>query len=41
MDEPPIREALTHIGFAIAEFRDTKMQPSLVRVLGHKEILRA
>jgi tetratricopeptide (TPR) repeat protein len=34
-------EALEHIDFAIAEFRDMKMQPSLERALRHKEILKA
>lgn len=34
-------EALEHLDFAIAEFRDMKMQPSLERALGHKEILGA
>ena len=30
---------LEHLGFAINEFRDMKMQPSLERALKHKEIL--
>jgi len=34
-------EALEHLGFAINEFRDMKMQPSLERALKHKEILGA
>ncbi|MEW6186304.1 MAG: hypothetical protein AB1585_11255, partial [Thermodesulfobacteriota bacterium] len=34
-------EAMTHLDFAIAEFRDMKMQPSLERALRHKEILKA
>lgn len=34
-------EALEHLEFAIAEFRDMKMQPSLERALRHKEILKA
>jgi tetratricopeptide (TPR) repeat protein len=34
-------EALEHLDFAIAEFRDMKMQPSLERTLRHKEILKA
>jgi len=34
-------EAIAHLDFAIAEFRDMKMQPSLERALRHKEILRA
>ena len=34
-------EALEHLDFAIAEFRDMKMQPSLERALRHKEILGA
>ncbi len=35
------REALEHLDFAIKEFRDMKMQPSLERALRHKEILKA
>jgi tetratricopeptide (TPR) repeat protein len=34
-------EALEHLDFTIAEFRDMKMQPSLERALRHKEILKA
>lgn len=34
-------EALQHLDFAIAEFREMKMQPSLERALKHKEILGA
>ena len=34
-------EAIGYLDFAIAEFRDMKMQPSLERVLRHKEILKA
>jgi tetratricopeptide (TPR) repeat protein len=34
-------EALEHLDFAIAEFRNMKMQPSLERALRHKEILKA
>ena len=34
-------EALEHLDFAINEFRDMKMQPSLERVLRHKKILGA
>jgi tetratricopeptide (TPR) repeat protein len=34
-------EALEHLDFAIAEFQDMKMQPSLERALRHKEILKA
>ena len=34
-------EALEHLDFAIAEFRDMKMQPSLEHALKHKEILGA
>jgi len=34
-------EALGHLDFAIAEFRDMKMQPSLERALRHKEVLKA
>jgi len=35
------KEALEHLDFAIAEFRDMKMQPWLERALRHKEILKA
>ena len=35
------KEALEHIDFAIKEFREMKMQPSLERVLRHKDILKA
>ena len=38
-DEKPA--ALEHLDFAIAEFREMKMQPSLERALRHKEILGA
>ncbi len=34
-------EALEHLNFAVKEFRDMKMQPSLERALRHKEILKA
>jgi tetratricopeptide (TPR) repeat protein len=34
-------EALEHLDFAIKEFQDMKMQPSLERALRHKGILRA
>ena len=34
-------EALEHLDFAIGEFREMKMQPSLERALRHKEILGA
>ncbi len=34
-------EAMEHLDFAIGEFRDMKMQPSLERALRHREILRA
>ena len=33
-------DAIAHLDFAIAEFRDMKMQPSLERALKHKEILK-
>jgi tetratricopeptide (TPR) repeat protein len=33
--------ALEHLDFAIAEFRDMKMQPALERALRHKEVLKA
>jgi len=35
------KEALEHLDFAINEFREMKMQPSLERALRHKEILGA
>jgi uncharacterized protein (DUF924 family) len=35
------KEALDHLDFAIKEFRDMKMQPSLERALRHKDILKA
>jgi len=35
------KEALEHLEFAINEFREMKMQPSLERALRHKEILGA
>ena len=35
------KEALEHLDFAIKEFRDMKMQPSLERALRHKDILGA
>jgi tetratricopeptide (TPR) repeat protein len=34
-------EALEHLGFAVKEFREMKMQPSLEHALKHKEILGA
>lgn len=34
-------EAVEHLDFAIGEFREMKMQPSLERALQHKEFLRA
>ena len=34
-------QALEHLDFAISEFREMKMQPSLERALRHKEILKA
>jgi hypothetical protein len=33
--------ALAHLDFAIAEFREMKMQPALERALRHKELLKA
>jgi hypothetical protein len=33
--------ALEHLDFAVAEFRELKMQPSLERALRHKEVLKA
>jgi hypothetical protein len=38
-DERPA--AIGHLDFAIAEFRDMKMQPSLERALRHRELLKA
>jgi tetratricopeptide (TPR) repeat protein len=35
------KEALEHLDFAIKEFQEMKMQPSLERALRHKEILKA
>lgn len=34
-------EAVEHLDFAMKEFREMKMQPSLERALRHKEILKA
>jgi serine/threonine protein kinase/tetratricopeptide (TPR) repeat protein len=34
-------KALTHLDFAIGEFREMKMQPVLERALRHKEVLKA
>lgn len=34
-------EAIQHLDFAIAEFQEMKMQPSLERVLRHKGLLKA
>ena len=34
-------EALERLDFAIAKFREMKMQPPLERALRHKEILKA
>ena len=34
-------EALEHLNFAIAEFREMKMQPALERALKHKGLLHA
>jgi hypothetical protein len=34
-------KALEHLNFAIKEFQDMKMQPSLERALRHKDILKA
>jgi hypothetical protein len=33
--------AIEHLDFAIAEFRDMKMQPSLERALRHRDLLKA
>jgi class 3 adenylate cyclase len=40
-DQAHHAEALEHLDFAIAEFRDMKMQPALERALRHKEVLKA
>ncbi len=34
-------EAVEHLDFAIREFQDMKMQPSLERALGPRELLKA
>ena len=34
-------EAVEHLDFAIREFQDMKMKPSLERALGHRELLKA
>jgi hypothetical protein len=34
-------EALKHLAFAIGEFKEMKMQPSLERALKQREILKA
>ena len=34
-------EAIEHLDFAIREFQDMKMQPSLERALRHRELLKA
>ena len=36
-----LTEALENLDFAIAKFRDMKMQPSLERALRHRETLGA
>ena len=33
--------AIEHLDFAISEFREMKMQPSLERALRHRELLKA
>jgi hypothetical protein len=35
------KEALEHLDFAISEFREMKMRPSLERALRHRDILKA
>jgi hypothetical protein len=35
------KEANEHLDFAIKEFREMKMRPSLERALRHKDILKA
>lgn len=34
-------EAIAHLEFAISDFREMKMQPSLERALGRKQVLGA
>jgi tetratricopeptide (TPR) repeat protein len=34
-------QAIAHLDFAVAEFQDMKMQPSLERALGHRQLLKA
>jgi len=34
-------EGIAHLDFAIREFREMNMQPSLQRALRHKEIMKA
>jgi hypothetical protein len=34
-------DAIAHLDFAIPEFREMKMQPSLERALRHKQTLKA
>ena len=34
-------EAVAHLDFAIGEFRNMKIEPSLERALRHEEILKA
>jgi len=34
-------EAREHLDFAIAEFREMRMQPSLEQALRHKDVLKA
>ena len=38
---PQRQAAVEHLDFAIKEFREMKMQPSLERALKHKELLKA
>jgi hypothetical protein len=39
--EKILKKATAHLDFAIKEFREMKMLPSLERALRHKEILKA
>ena len=38
---PTRAEAMEHPDFAVGEFRDMKMQPSLERALSHRDFLKA
>ena len=40
-DDAQRAKALGHLDFAIGEFREMKMRPSLERALRHKDVLKA